>query len=340
VTKPEISVIILTWNALPHLKRFLPSVDRFTPGYAEIIIADNASDDGTAEYVAEHHPRFRHVLFDRNHGFCRGNNLAVAEAAGEYVLLLNNDVEVTEGWLDPLLATLKHEPDVAVVQPKLRAAGRKTHFEYGGAAGGMIDVFGYPFCRGRLFDHLEEDTGQYDDPADIFWASGAAFAVSRELFQQFGGFEESFEFHMEEIDLCWRYLNAGYRIRYCPESIVYHLGGGSLPTGSYRKVFYNYRNNLAMMWRNMTATALITRFWVRFILDYISAIRSLFRGEFVVVKAIVNSHFSFLYRLPGIHRQRRILKKFRKIDREPSAIWKGSVVWSYFVQGRKNYSDL
>jgi len=340
VKEHEISIIILTWNALHHLKKFLPSVDKFTPGYAEIIIADNASTDGTAEYVRGSYPRFRHLLLDENYGYCKGNNLAAEQALGKYILILNNDVEVSEGWLDPVLKLISSDDNIAVVQPKLRSVEQPDHFEYGGAAGGLVDIFGYPFCRGRVFDFLEKDTGQYDEEAEIFWASGAAFAVNRQLFIDYGGFEEQFEFHMEEIDLCWRFLNTGYSIRYCPESTVYHLGGGSLPTGSYRKVYFNYRNNLAMMYRNMTAESLLTRLPVRIMLDYVSAVRSLLIGEFTVFKAIFHSHYSFIGWLPELRRQRKKLKKQRTIKADPEVLWKGSVVWKYFVQGKKKYSEF
>ncbi|MFU8860031.1 MAG: glycosyltransferase family 2 protein [Cyclonatronaceae bacterium] len=337
--EPEISIIILTWNAQHHLERFLPSVEKFTPDYAEIIIADNASTDGTAGFIRERFPRFRHLLLDQNYGYCRGNNLAAEQATGKYILILNNDVAVSEGWLDPIMKILRKDPQIAVVQPKLRSVDRPDHFEYGGAAGGMLDIFGYPFCRGRLFDYVEKDTGQYDDPADIFWASGAAFAVDRNLFLEYGGFEEEFEFHMEEIDLCWRYLNSGYNIKYCPESTVYHLGGGSLPTGSYRKVYFNYRNNLAMMYRNMTTKSLFVRFPVRLLLDYVSAMRSLLLGETLVFKAILHAHGSFLKWLPRLKRQRKSLMMKRTVKTEPAIIWKESVVWRYFVNGRKDLQN-
>lgn len=338
--EPEISIIILTWNALHHLKRFLPSVEKYTPGYAEIIIADNASTDGTAGFIRENYPRFRHLLLDKNYGYCRGNNLAAEQAAGKYILILNNDVEVSEGWLDPIVEMLRSDPQIAVVQPKLRSVNQPDHFEYGGAAGGMVDMFGYPFCRGRLFDFVEKDTGQYNTAADIFWASGAAFAVERDLFLGFGGFEEQFEFHMEEIDLCWRFLNSGYKIKYTPDSTVYHLGGGSLPTGSYRKVYFNYRNNLAMMYRNMISESLVTRLPVRILLDYVSALRSLLLGEFIVFRAIFHAHISFLKWLPELTRQRKVLKKKRTLKTEPGILWTGSVVWSYFVKGRKRIGNI
>jgi GT2 family glycosyltransferase len=340
VKEPEISIIILTWNALHHLKRFLPSLEKHTPAYAEIVIADNASTDGTAGYIRDTYPRFRHLLLDENYGYCKGNNLAAEQALGKYILILNNDVEVSDGWLDPIMNILRSDEKIAVVQPKLRSAEQPDHFEYGGAAGGMLDIFGYPFCRGRLFDTLEKDTDQYNAEADIFWASGAAFAVERQLFLSYGGFEEHFEFHMEEIDLCWRFLNSGYTIRYCPDSVVYHLGGGSLPTGSYRKVYFNYRNNLAMMYRNLTGGALFTRLPVRILLDYVSALRSLLLGEITVFKAIFHSHFSFIGWLPQLRRQRKKLKQQRMVHTDPAVLWKGSVVWKYFVQGKKRYSEF
>jgi GT2 family glycosyltransferase len=340
VIKPEISIIILTWNALHHLKRFLPSVHQFQPDYAEVIIADNASDDGTGEYIKEHYPGFRHLLLDRNYGYCKGNNLASEAARGQYLLILNNDVEVSEGWLDPVMQMFREEPETAVIQPRLRSVEKPDYFEYGGAAGGLLDHYGYPFCRGRIFDELEKDTGQYSENADIFWASGAAFAVRKEIFLEFGGFEERYEFHMEEIDLCWRLLNSGYKIRYCAGSTVYHLGGGSLPTGSYRKVYFNYRNNLAMMFRNLPSGGIFTRLPVRILLDFISAFRSLFKGELIVFRAILASHISFCIWLPALIRQRSRLQRQRMISTDPETLWRGSIVWKYFVRGKKIFSDF
>ncbi|MDZ7693908.1 MAG: glycosyltransferase family 2 protein [Balneolaceae bacterium] len=244
------SIIIVSWNALQHLKIFLPSVAKTQYREMEIILADNASDDGSAEWVAAHYPEVKIVTFDQNYGYCGGNNRGARHAAGEILVFLNNDVEVEPDWIGHLDDCFREHPEAAAIQPKMRSYSNPAEFEYAGAAGGFIDKYGYPFCRGRVFDTVEKDTGQYDASSEIFWASGAALAIRKKQFEAIGGFDEDFKFHMEEIDLCWQLWNRGHSVRYCPQSVVYHLGGGSMPMGSPRKVYYNYRNNLKMLWKN------------------------------------------------------------------------------------------
>ncbi len=337
---PDFSIIIVTWNALHHLKTYLPSVWEHSHERAEIIIADNASDDGTAQWVAEKFPAIRIVSLDRNFGYCGGNNRAAKHARTNRLIFLNNDVEVSAGWLDPLFRMLDEEPEVAAIQPKLRSWTEKEYFEYAGAAGGMLDRYAYPFCRGRVFDTLERDTGQYDDACDISWASGAALVVRRGLFEDCGGFDETFEFHMEEIDLCWQLWNRGYRVRYCPDSIVYHLGGGSLPAESPRKVYYNFRNNLKMIWKNCRSRDLLPKLFIRMVLDGVALFRSLAGGKVCECWAIFRAHMHFYRSLPGLISTRKKLKAVRTVTDDKPVLRPYSIIWQYFLLGRRTYRSL
>src|SRR5690606_12693527 len=247
---PRVSIIIVTWNALPLLRQCLPSVVATDYPDLEVILADNASTDGSAEWVAGAYPHVRIVRHPENWAFCRGNNEAVPHATGDLVLFLNNDVEVPPDWLRPLVRVLVEMPDVAAVQPKLLQYADRDRFEYAGASGGFVDRLGYPFTRGRLFFTLEDDHGQYDDARDVFWATGAALLVRRSALDEVGLFDERFFMHMEEIDLCWRLQRRGYRVRVEPASRVYHIGGASLPQGNPRKTYYNFRNNLLLLYKN------------------------------------------------------------------------------------------
>lgn len=242
------SVVILNWNGRGHLERYLPSVVAHTTGDAEVIVADNGSTDDSLQWLRLKYPEIRVIRLDRNYGFAEGYNRALKEVTSDYVLLLNSDVEVTAGWCEPLVEVLDAEHDVAAVAPKLLADKERDRFEYAGASGGFIDYLGYPFCRGRILSTVERDEGQYDDRRDIFWASGAALCCRRELFEALGGFDADFFAHMEEIDLQWRMQLAGWRIVVEPRSVVYHLGGGTLPASS-RKIYLNHRNNLAMLFK-------------------------------------------------------------------------------------------
>ena len=333
------SIIIVTWNALDHLKRFLPSVVETDYPDFEIIIADNASDDGSKEWIRSNYPDVKIASFDRNYGYCGGNNRAVPFASKEILLFLNNDVEVDKKWLYGLNSAFQAE-NTAAVQPKLRDYRKKDHFEYAGAAGGFIDKFGYPFCRGRVFDTIEKDDGQYDLEADIFWASGAALAVRKDLFTEIGAFDEDFEFHMEEIDLCWRLQNQGYKIGFTPESIVYHLGGGSLPMDSPRKVYYNFRNSLFMLWKNYSTSSLLMRIPVRIILDAIAAWKAFLEGKPKEWMAVLRAHVHFVIKIPLMHKKRKSLRSKQIESGEPATMSSSSIVWQYFVKGKKTYNAL
>lgn len=334
------SVIIVSWNAIGHLKTFMPSVAETTYRPLEIILADNASTDGSAEWVRNNFPDVKIVTMDKNYGYCGGNNRAAKAATGDILLFLNNDVKVEPGWIEPLARVFQQEPDVAVVQPKIRSYTQPDYFEYAGAAGGFIDRYGFPFCRGRIFDTLEKDEGQYDQSTEIFWASGAALAVRREDFEAVGGFDEDFEFHMEEIDLCWRLWNRGRKVMFCAESVVYHLGGGSLPMDSPRKTYYNYRNNLTMLWKNYSGKSLRRHFPIRLMLDGTALLQALITLKFPVARSILKAHLHFWKSLSSTRRKRENVHKERNGRKEAAPIKPISIVWEYFVKGKKTYSSL
>lgn len=337
---PFFSIIIVSWNALPHLKNYLPSVAATDYPNFEIILADNASQDGSKTWVEHNFPDIKIALFDKNYGYCGGNNRAVPHANGDILLFLNNDVRVESDWLHGLSECFQKDPSVAAVQPKMLSDKQPEYFEYAGAAGGYLDRFGYPFCRGRIFDTLEKDRGQYNNETEILWASGAALAVRKKAFNELGGFDEDFEFHMEEIDLCWQLWNTGYSVRFCPHSTVYHLGGGSMPMGSPRKVYYNYRNNLRMLWKNCSTQTLPWRFAGRYSLDIIAAFRSLLGGKWKEFKAIIQAHFDFWKTFAQTHEKRFALQKKRKTDSDPSVLLPFSIISEYFVKGKKTFQDL
>ncbi len=329
---PRVSVIIVTWNGRPLLERFLPSVLATEYPNFEVVVADNASEDGTAAWLAASHPEVVVVQHPENWLFARGNNAAVPSASGDVLCFLNNDVEVPPGWLRPLVDTLD-DPDVVAVQPKLLQYGDRQRFEYAGASGGFLDAYGYPFTRGRLFDTLEPDHGQYDDARDVFWATGAALVVRREAFEAAGGFDESFGMHMEEIDLCWRLQRAGGRIRVEPASEVYHLGGASLPQGNPRKAFYNFRNGLVMLAKNLPRREARRVLRARRLLDALAAARSWIGGSRDEAAAIRRAW----------REARMILQTIEPPPPdEPSVLppYRKSLVLDYFARGRRRFSDL
>ena len=335
----SVSIIIVTWNALHHLKEYLPSVVK-NSNDAEIIIADNASDDGTGEWLKATFPQVKHFLMKKNHGYCGGNNRSASSATGDIIVFLNNDVEVSENWLEPIREKFEENENTAVVQPKILDYQNRSYFEYAGAAGGKMDRLGYPFCRGRLFDTLEEDHGQYDDSDTLAWASGAAFAIRKKLFFKIGQFDERFEFHMEEIDLCWRLMNMGYEIKYAPKSVAFHLGGGSLKTGSSRKIYYNYRNSLLMLLKNTPKGLAFKRIFLRLNLDGVAGVRALLQGRPMETIAIIKAHFGFYSKFRSVSKTRKILLNARKSKKDPKPIYSKLIIWQYFIKGKKRYSEL
>lgn len=335
---PKYSIIIVTWNALEHLQRFLPSVIKTDHSSFEIIIADNASVDGSAEWVEENYPKCRIIKMEKNFGYCGGNNRAANHAKGEILIFLNNDAETDIAWLSAMDESFL-DPDVGIVQPKIRSAEQPDYFEYAGAAGGYIDKMGYPFCMGRIFDHVEKDEGQYDEPVEIFWASGAAIAIRKDLFNSLNGFDEDFEFHMEEIDLCWRAHKCGFKVMNQPKSIVYHLGGGSLPMGNPRKVFYNYRNNLIMMTKNLDQNP-VFKIFGRLCLDGIAGLKSLVSGNPKETLAIIKAHFSYYAQLSKTLAKRKIVKRESKSATPKKLVYGRLIITDYFLKGKRTFTEL
>ena len=277
------SVIILNWNGADMLRRYLPSVVQNTRD-AEIIVADNGSTDNSLEVLEKEFPGVKRIVLDKNYGFAEGYNRAIKQVDSEYVVLLNSDVETPEGWLKPLLDYLETHPDVAAVQPKVRSWAHRNLFEHAGAAGGYVNALGYPYCRGRLLWHVEEDKGQYDTEADVDWTSGACMCVRTKVYKESGGLDAAFFAHMEEIDLCWRMRNAGWRLVCLPQSVVYHLGGGSLSYDNPRKNYLNHRNNLLMIYKNKQHPWGVL--FIRFFLDYAAALFYLLQGRPRSTKAV------------------------------------------------------
>ncbi len=304
----------------------------------EIIIADNASTDGTVEWLQNNYPKCKIASLDKNYGYAGGNNRSVQFATGEVIVFLNNDAKPDPNWLLELNECLT-ETQADILQPKIKAVKQPEFFEYAGAAGGYIDWLGYPFCKGRLFDHIEKDMGQYDQTDQIFWASGAALTIKKELFNDLGGFDETFQFHMEEIDLCWRALRRGKNIFYSPKSIVYHLGGGSLSETSSTKTFYNYRNSLFMLTKNIEKY-LFTKILFRLFLDGFSGVRFLLKGLPKHTLAIIKAHFSFYSHLKNVLVSR---KKIQSIQSEPISeklIYPTLVLIDFFIKKKTRFNEL
>lgn len=332
--KGSLAVVILNYNGLKFLKKFLPGVIAHSKADADIVIIDNASNDGSLEYIHHNHTEVKTITLDKNYGYAKGYNLGLEQLNHTYFILLNSDVEVTEGWIKPLLALIKKYPKTAAVQPKILDYNRKTHFEYAGAAGGFIDLYGYPFCRGRIFDSLEEDLGQYNKSTEIFWASGACMLVNAELFKHSGGFDARFFAHMEEIDLCWRFHNQGYTVLYEPKSVVYHVGAGTLSVNNLKKTYLNYRNNLAMLFKNLPTVHLFPIIFSRLVLDGISGVRYLLKGEFKNLWAIIKAHFAFYGWIPYLLKNRS--KNFIGFNK----LYNGSIVFQYFIKKKKTFTEI
>jgi GT2 family glycosyltransferase len=331
----KVAVVILNWNGKKFLEQFLPNVILYSKDIAEIFVADNASTDDSVNYIRSNFPEVRLIQNTSNGGFSKGYNDALKQIEAEYYILLNSDIEVTEKWIEPIIRLMDSDPMIAACQPKLLSFYEKNKFEYAGAAGGYIDKFGYPFCRGRLFLSLEEDQGQYDDIKEIFWATGACMFVRSSLYHKFGGLDEDFFAHMEEIDFCWRLRNYGYKIMFCPDSKVYHIGGGTLPKSSARKTYLNFRNNFTLLYKNLPKERVIPVFAVRLILDGVAAVKFLLEGGFRDFIAVTRAHFSFYRNFKSISRKRKL-----QIQKPLNQIYQGSIVTDYYLRKKKKFSEL
>ena len=307
---------------------------------ADVILVDNHSSDGSLDFVKQSYPDIQIIQTGDNLGYAGGYNHALEQIGNEIIVLLNSDIEVTEGWLEPQVALFDQYENVGACQPKILAVQNKKSFEYAGAGGGYIDLFGYPFCRGRLFEHLEEDEGQFNDSREVFWASGACMMVSRAAFYEALQLDELFFAHMEEIDLCWRMKNKGFRILYCGESTVYHLGGGTLDSQNPKKTYLNFRNNLFLLFKNLPSNVLFGVLLVRMIMDGLAAIKFLFDLKFKHVVAILSAHLSFYKYFPRIARQRMELSRTSSRSRRLIGIYQRPVVFDFYLFGKKKFEDL
>lgn len=332
----ETAIVILNWNGKGFLERFLPSVIRTANG-AQVVVADNASTDDSVTFLQSHFPEIQLIQNDANGGFAKGYNDALKHVDAKYYLLLNSDIEPAENWLDPLVEIMRDET-VAGCQPKVLAYNQKTHFEHAGASGGFMDINYFPFCRGRMFAEVEEDQGQYDSKQEIFWATGACLMIRSKCFHEVGGFDEDFFAHMEEIDLCWRLKRKNYRFIIEPKSVVYHVGGGTLPYNSPRKTFLNFRNSLFMLTKNHQGLLFPKLFW-RMAIDGVAAVSFLAKGEFKQFGAVFKSHMAFYGKLRTFLKKRRDLKKTSTTFNR-TGLFRGNLLWNYYVKGVKKYSDL
>ena len=331
----HIAVVILNWNGREFLRKFLPSVLANSENIAEVIIADNASTDSSIEFLQNNYPQVRIINNRTNGGFARGYNEALAQVEADYFVLLNSDIEVTPNWIEPVIKLMESDKTIAACQPKLRSYHEREKFEYAGAAGGFIDEYGYPFCRGRIFQQIETDHGQYNDAIEIFWATGACMFVRADLYKQFGGLDEDFFAHMEEIDFCWRLKNGGYKIMYCPDSVVFHVGGGTLPKKSSHKTYLNFRNNISLLYKNLPQNQLLPVFAVRFPLDAVAAFKFLIDGGFADFYAVLRAHLYFYGHFRNLHRKR---KQFPKSI--VHGIYKGNLVKEYYINKKTLFTQL
>lgn len=330
------AVVILNWNGADLLRRFLPSVIQHSRNEAEIWVADNASTDDSVKITEAEFPEVKLLRLDKNYGFAGGYNRALKEIKADYYVLLNSDVEVTSGWLTPILRQFEIQPDLGASQPMIRAWHHKDSFEYAGAAGGYMDYLGYPFCRGRIFDTLEFDEGQYNTPVEIFWATGAAFFVRSDVYHACGGLDDEFFAHMEEIDLCWRMKNRGWKIICEPHSIVYHVGGGTLNQGSPRKTFLNFRNNLNLLLKNLPGSKLIPVLFLRMVLDGVAAFSFLFQNKgHLHFLAVLKAHLHFYGGFASHFKKRKQVK-----PKPVSQIYQRSILWDYHLKKRRKFSQL
>lgn len=334
IHQPSVAIVILNWNGKKFLQQFLPSVMASSYTNKRVIVADNASTDDSIRFLEEQYPQVERMTSNQNHGFAKGYNFFLEKITADYYVLLNSDVEVTTGWIEPIIELMESNSAIAAAQPKILSYQEKQQFEYAGAAGGWIDALGYPFSKGRVFDAVETDQHQYDTADPIFWASGAALFIKANRFHGANGFDPYFFAHQEEIDLCWRLQRQGWLIYSCPQSVVYHVGGGTLPAGNPMKVYLNFRNNLVMITKNLPWDELFWKLPLRFALDAISAWKELLAGKPAYWKAVFKAHFHyaqwFLVKRPTNQLGYPEIK----------VVYKGSIVWQYFVKKRRIFSEI
>ncbi len=334
---PSVAIVILNWNGRAFLEKFIPSVLGSAYDNKRVIVADNASTDDSVLYIQNNFPSVEIIKNASNFGFAKGYNEALGKVEADYYVLLNSDVEVTENWIAPVINLMESDVNIAACQPKVLSYNDKSMFEYAGASGGWIDNFGYPFMRGRVFDDCEKDHGQYDMAQPCFWASGAALFVRAKNYKESGGLDEYFFAHQEEIDLCWRLQLSGYKIYVQPASVVYHVGGGTLPKGNSRKTFLNFRNNLIMLYKNLPGWVAIWKIPVRMVLDAVAAWKSLLSGDGGYFISVVKAHLHFIKWLFNGKRFAMVTTgKTKTLD----GLYKGCIVWDYFIKKQKTFSEI
>ena len=334
----DVTIAILNWNGRSWLNKFLPSVCK-NSGEAQVAVIDNASSDDSVKVLEENFPDVHVVALEKNYGFAGGYNKGLQALDTPYYVLLNSDVEVTENWLEPLLSFMEANPSVAACQPKILSYEYPEYFEYAGAAGGFVDKLGYPFCRGRIFDTLEKDTGQYDEPVRVFWTTGACMMVKADIYHNLGGLSDDFFAHMEEIDLCWRIQSTGKQLFAVPQSTVYHVGGGSLPKSNPHKTFLNFRNNLAMIARNQPSGQVFSTVLMRLLLDSLSGLSFLVKGRFGDFFAVIRAHWAFFAKIPQIKKWRKQKAGFSSLSELPG-VYRKSIVKSYFLDKKHHFQQI
>lgn len=332
----KVSIVILNYNGKKWLEKFLPNVlAHCAYEWCEVVVADNASSDDSKAFLMANYANLKLIILDKNYGYAGGYNQALAQIDATYYVLLNSDVELSANWLPPLVQFMDAHPEVAAVQPVIKSYHQAQSFEYAGASGGFIDYLGYPFCRGRIFDTVEIDAAQYSDTIECHWASGACLFIRKNVFEQAGKLDDSFFAHMEEIDLCWRVRLLGHKIFCVTSSVVYHVGGGTLPQGNPRKTFLNFRNNLCMIFKNETLIKMIFVIFIRLLLDGFAGLQMLLKkGNLSDMLAIIKAHWSFYYAIPSL------MTKRKAIQQAPIARYKSSIVWQYFIVKKKKFSEL
>ena len=335
----KVAIAILNWNGKELLDKFLPAVIEHSVTGADIYVIDNASTDGSIELLKQKHQRVKVILNPSNDGYAKGYNDGLKSIEADYFVLLNSDVEVSSGWIQPVIDLMESDTSIAACQPKLLNYAVRDEFEYAGGGGGYIDKWGYPFCRGRIFNAFEKDNAQYNDTREIFWASGACLFIRSKIFFEAGGFDEDFFAHMEEIDLCWRIRNLGYKIYYSAGSTVYHVGAGTLAKMNPRKTFYNFRNNLLLLTKNHAPGFFFIKLLLRGSLDGIAGLKFLLSGDISHFFAVLRAHFSFYGLLAKMLGKRRAIKK-KVVHYASHCVYRGSIVWDFFVKGKRKFTEL
>ncbi len=339
MTIQSVAVVILNWNGKSWLEKFLPNVIHFLPNYAKLYIADNASTDDSIAFLQNTYPSIQIITLAQNYGFAKGYNEALKNLQEDVFVLLNSDIEVNSDWIQPVINLMNSNPNIGACQPKILDQKNKQLFEYAGASGGFIDYLGYPYCRGRIFNEIEIDEGQYNDATPIFWATGACMFVKNKVYWDAGGLDEDYFAHMEEIDLCWRIQKLGFDIYVEPKAVVYHVGGGTLNKYSSQKTYLNFRNNLVTLLKNANYKYFIITVLYKLILDGIAGVKFLFDGEFKHTWAVIKAHFTVYFQIKHILKKRKIIQQ-KSVIQTPSLIYNKSVVWKHFALGINTFNDI